>query len=423
MSLATMTIREKDQMYRLIISQLLHDGYHEVAQQLSKIVCPVPDCPPSDRLQKVVQLGLRAEPDRHAPISISDTVAPATSIDLDFDTEVQSQAPEAAQYETCYVTAHKGPCRVAAWSKDGQLIATGSSDASIKILDVERMLAKSAASAPTTDTVESHPVIRTLYDHVDDITALDFHPSWPILVSGGKDCTVKLFDFSKSTVKKSAKSIQEVSPIRFTTFHPCGDFLLVATEHPTLRLYDVNTAQCFVSCHPNDQHKGMLNMMEYSPLGNMYASCSNDGAIKLWDGVSNRCINTLKDAHGGSPVCSVRFSRNGKYVLSSGKDSLVKLWEIGTSRTLITYTGAGSEHMKTTTQAVFNHTEDYVFFPDEKTLSLCCWDSRNAERNKLLSLGHNNVVSCIIHSPTGPGFVTCSDDFRARFWYHRTDAN
>ena len=37
-----------------------------------------------------------------------------------FSLVVQSQAPEAAQYETCYVTAHKGPCRVAAWSKDGQ---------------------------------------------------------------------------------------------------------------------------------------------------------------------------------------------------------------------------------------------------------------------------------------------------------------
>ena len=29
------------------------------------------------------------------------------------------------------------------------------------------MLAKSAAMAPQTDTVESHPVIRTLYDHVE----------------------------------------------------------------------------------------------------------------------------------------------------------------------------------------------------------------------------------------------------------------
>ena len=32
----------------------------------------------------------------------------------------------------------------------------------------------------------------------------------------------------------------------------------------------------------------------------------------------------------------------GKYVLSSGKDSLVKLWEMSTTRCLIAYTGAGA---------------------------------------------------------------------------------
>ena len=32
----------------------------------------------------------------------------------------------------------------------------------------------------------------------------------------------------------------------------------------------------------------------------------------------------------------------GKYVLSSGKDSLVKLWEMATTRCLIAYTGAGA---------------------------------------------------------------------------------
>ncbi len=43
------------------------------------------------------------------------------------------------------------------------------------------------------------------------------------------------------------------------------------------------------------------------------------------------------------------------------------------------------------TQALFNHTEDFILYPDEKTTTLCCWDARNAERQKLLSLGHNGI--------------------------------
>lgn len=91
------------------------------------------------------------------------------------------------------------------------------------------------------------------------------------------------------------------------------------------------------------------------------------------------------------------------------------------SRFLWCVTGAGLSGRQThRTQGVFNHTEDYVLLPDERTVSLCCWDSRTAERKNLLSLGHNNIVRCIVHSPTNPGFMTCSDDFRARFWYRRT---
>lgn len=58
------------------------------------------------------------------------------SVDLEYETDVQSSAPEPALYETAYVTSHKGNCRAGAFSADGQLIATGSVDASIKVLSL-----------------------------------------------------------------------------------------------------------------------------------------------------------------------------------------------------------------------------------------------------------------------------------------------
>lgn len=53
------------------------------------------------------------------------------------------------------------------------MIATGSEDASIKILDVNRILAKADepedadASKSVKEQLETHPVIRTLYDHTE----------------------------------------------------------------------------------------------------------------------------------------------------------------------------------------------------------------------------------------------------------------
>lgn len=100
---------------------------------------------------------------------------------------------------------------------------------------------------------------------------------------------------------------------------------------------------------------------------------------------------------------------------------MLKLWEISMSRCLIAYTDSSQNRQKYRIQACFNHTEDYVMMPDELSTSMYVWDSRNAERQPVLSLGHNHPVRQMCHSPVAPAFLTCSDDFRARFWYHRSD--
>lgn len=287
--------------------------------QLSNIIQAEPPCPPSDRLLHLMLIGMANEPDRSKKeLGTNCTYLPLDNIigpglDLEFETEAQVQAPEPAQYETAYVTSHKGNCRAGAFSADGQLIATGSVDASIKILDVDRMLAKSAPDEIAAgDQAGGHPVIRTLYDHLEEVTCLEFHPREPILVSGSRDFSVKLFDFSKASVKKAFRTITDADQIRCLSFHPTGDFLVVGTNQPVIRLYDVNTAQSFVCSIPNHQHTAGITSIKYSPDAKTYASAGKDGSIKLWDGVSNRCINTFGKAHDGYEVCSVAFTRNGK---------------------------------------------------------------------------------------------------------------
>ena len=73
------------------------------------------------------------------------------------------------------------------------------------------MLAKSSPDGEMANDQQGHPVIRTLYDHADEVTCMDFHPREPILASGSRDFTVKLFDFSKAAAKKAFKTLA-VSP-------------------------------------------------------------------------------------------------------------------------------------------------------------------------------------------------------------------
>ena len=71
------------------------------------------------------------------------------------------------------------------------------------------------------------------------VVALDFHPTVSVLASGSKDCTVKFFDYSKPSAKRSYRAIQEVAGIRCLNFHPSGDYMLVGTEHSTCELEPV----------------------------------------------------------------------------------------------------------------------------------------------------------------------------------------
>ena len=56
---------------------------------------------------------------------------------------------------------------------------------------------------------------------------MEFHPTQPILASGSRDCTVKLFDYSKVSAKKASRTICDAAHIETISFHPNGTKQLI----------------------------------------------------------------------------------------------------------------------------------------------------------------------------------------------------
>ena len=69
-------------------------------------------------------------------------------------------------------------------------------------------------------------------------------------------------------------------------------------------------------------------------------SGSYDGLCKIWDATSGQCLKTFID-DGNPPMSFVKFSPNGKYILTVTLGNTVKLWDY--SRGLKTYTGHKNE--------------------------------------------------------------------------------
>lgn len=55
---------------------------------------------------------------------------------------------------------------------------------------------------------------------------------------------------------------QDVEHVKCMSFHPTGDYLVVGTNHPVIRMYDFNTGQCYVCNVPSHQHTAAITSVK-----------------------------------------------------------------------------------------------------------------------------------------------------------------
>jgi len=420
---------DKKQLYQLIISQLAEDGYTTAAAFVSDATMTMnPSEHHKERLAHLVTLGSAIEKekgiqlprDRRGQVDVNELLKEIRGVDL--DAEVTSAAPT-PNYQRRFITQHKKDCTIGKFTADGKFIATGSADTSIKLLEVEKMLvfkSKDSVKVEYDDTQMARPVVKNFYDHTGAITDIDFHPTLPLLASCATDCSVKLYE-TNSSGKKASKHFLDTHSIRSINFHPSGDYLLASGDHTAVRLWDLGSEKVYVNPRTEQNHFGPVNVVRYSSDGRLSATCSTDGSIKLWDGVSNDCVNTIVNAHGGEEVCSIQFSRNRKYLLSIGKDSMIRIWDVtaGGRQLRRIFTGP-AKRTENKLSACFSYNEEHIFSTDETTTAVSVWDTRTGESVQKLA-GHTGFVRSLASSPVAPHLISCSDDHWARFWVEEND--
>jgi cleavage stimulation factor subunit 1 len=175
------------------------------------------------------------------------------------------------------------------------------------------------------------PVIRTFYDHFGPVNEVAFHPNGLTLASCSDDRYIKLYDLTRTGNKRGFRAIHDSHGVNSISFHPCGDFLAAGTDDTVLRVHDLHQGTCYVTSRDQgEQHRGPIRQVRYAPSANMLVTCSDDGDVRLWDGVTGRCVRTFRSVHSGRPVSSALITKNEKYLLTSGCDSAARLWDLGT---------------------------------------------------------------------------------------------
>ena len=70
-------------------------------------------------------------------------------------------------------------------------------------------------------------------------------------------------------------------------------------------------------------HSSWVNAIAFSQDGQLLASASDDGTVRLWDPATGEHKQTLQ-GHSG-PVSAVAFSQDGQLLASASDDGMVRL--------------------------------------------------------------------------------------------------
>ncbi len=157
--------------------------------------------------------------------------------------------------------------------------------------------------------------------------------------------------------------------------------------------------------HGEIKHNAPLVMMQFSPVDQRLVTCAMEPDVIIWDGQSGAELCRLK-AQAGDPA-SCRFSRDGKYVLTSHGDGSARVWDSQTGKVITTLIG----HTQRGRDVRFNpdQTRLLTWAMDDKAI---IWDFARPQpyANQLLILEGDSKLLQAHWSPDGRDLVTAWSD-------------
>ncbi|UUM22240.1 NACHT domain-containing protein [Mycoavidus sp. SF9855] len=273
-----------------------------------------------------------------------------------------------------------------AFSRDGQVLASGSHDKTVRLWSV----------------AEKKP-LHTFDGHIGFVRSVAFSKDGQTLASGSADGTMQLWSVAQKellhTFKRNTCSVNSVA------FSSDGKTLALGSEDKTVWLWSVAQKELL---HTFVGHTNQVKSVAFSSDDQMLASGSEDKTVRLWSVAQKEPLHTF-EGHTYA-VTSVAFSSDDQTLASGSRDKTVRLWSVAEKKPLHTFAG----HTNIVESIAFsNNRQTLASGSRDRTVRL--WSV--AEKRLLHSFeGHTRSVASIAFSSDGQMLASGGDDNTVRLW-------
>lgn len=165
---------------------------------------------------------------------------------------------------------------------------------------------------------EQKPKVFVQTQHNQSILALAFSQTGKILASGGSDGTIKLWDVDRKIELRTLIGQQKTqstsrSFINCLAFSFDDKFLASGNADKTIKVWDVHAGKELFSL---DGHLEEIITIAFSPDGNFLVSQGWEGTVKVWDTKTQKLLYTISGFFAGNAV-RIAFSKDSKSIAAS----------------------------------------------------------------------------------------------------------